>query len=154
MKSLFNFLYKLGVIDNNPFTNLKVSKASLQEYRRRILSIGDLYAVYRTARILEERGNKFLGPTLLAMYTGLRVTSLNDLKFESVNFQKQTLSYSQTKYRSKDKSYELPLPTELLGLIKSKASSFNTEDSLLSGLYGGPITNKQMQHIINIICIN
>ncbi|WP_199426674.1 tyrosine-type recombinase/integrase [Thermaerobacillus caldiproteolyticus] len=179
MQSMFSHYNQLGVITGNPFAALKVTDSNKPKHHSRALNITELYQVYKTAFELQENGVNVLIPTLIDMFTALRVTSLEKLTVRSVSTTMNGLVYEfdPTKDRveedkllgqyleeeevynhtdnspnSKNKDFFIPLPPKLMQLLIKYTEHMKPDDALLYGLRGKPLVNKQMNYIINKVC--
>lgn len=116
----------------------------------------ELFAVYKAAYELQDSGVNVLIPILIEIYTALRSTSLKRLTVESVSIQKNGMQFKRNrkngKGNRKNKNFFLPLPPKMMSLLIEHIEDLEPEDSLLYGLKGKPLENKQMNYITNKIC--
>lgn len=171
MSSMFSHYNNLNVIKGNPFLTIKLLGASSQNHHSRVLSLTDLFEVYKAAHELESEGVPILLPTKTAMFTGLRSTSLTKLIGKSVfredsglvykfvpskyddSFEvDETITDSNNKTNSKNKNFFLPLPPKFMEQLKHYAQNIQDDESLLRGLKGKPLANKQMNYITDRLC--
>ncbi|AMX83598.1 integrase [Geobacillus subterraneus] len=177
MQSMFTHYNRLGVINGNPFAALKITDSNKQKHHSRALNIIELYQVYKAAFELQERGVNVLVPTLIDMFTALRVTSLEKLTVRSVSTTMNGLVYefdpkkdrvkedklldqyleegdkhTDNSPNSKNKDFFIPLPPKLMKLLTQYIEHMEPNDALLYGLRGKPLINKQMNYIIDKVC--
>ncbi|WP_107838026.1 tyrosine-type recombinase/integrase [Metasolibacillus meyeri] len=166
MASLFNFLNKLGTVNSNEFAIITINNNDNQASHSRELDIQELYEVFKAAQQLEAEGTPILLPTLVAMFTGFRSVTLTKLKVSTVNFNKSQLEFKLKENKSikttkqknnkrpnnKVKELIVPIPPKLLALIEENTQDLEKNDSLLYGLRGKPLANKQMNYITKTLC--
>lgn len=157
LKSLNSYLVNLGILQSNIFK--EIDKGIIIEednHHSKVLSLSELYEVYKAAFELDELGKNVLISTLIAMFTGVRNTSLVDLKVKSISKEMGIIfKYEGKRKNTKNKDYRLPLPPKLLALLINyiEDKELEPEDSLLYGLRGTPLANKQFNAVVNQLCL-
>jgi integrase len=88
------------------------------------------------------------------LFTGLRNQALTKIKVKNVLMDKELLHYDAGIINSKHKIQFFPLPPKLFKLIKEhiKTHNLQPEDTLLFGMQGLPLQNKQLNRITDKIC--
>lgn len=156
LSSLYTHFNNLGIINSNPFAALNAIEDYDEEHHSRALTLEELFAVYKAAYELQDNGVNVLIPILIEIYTALRSTSLKKLTVESVSIKKNGMQFKRYrkngKANRKNKNFFLPLPPKMMSLLIEHIQDLEPEDSLLYGLKGKPLENKQMNYITNKIC--
>lgn len=166
LSTLYAHFNHLGVVNSNPFAALDAIEDYGDEHHSRALTLDELYSVYKAAHELQDNGVNVLIPILIEIYTVLRSTSLKKLTVQSVNIKENGLTFKlnykkgkaqevpkkKEKVNRKNKEFFLPLPPKMMSLLVAYIEDLNPEDSLLYGLKGKPLENKQMNYITNKIC--
>lgn len=166
LSTLYSHFNHLGIVNSNPFAALDAIEDYDDEHHSRALTLEELFAVYKAAFELQDNGVNVLIPILIEIYTALRSTSLKKLTVKSVAIQKNGLTFKRNRKKGKgheesekkekgnrkNKEFFLPLPPKVMSLLVEYIKDLDPEDSLLYGLKGKPLENKQMNYITNKIC--
>ncbi|MFS0687818.1 tyrosine-type recombinase/integrase [Sporosarcina sp. 179-K 8C2 HS] len=113
--------------------------------------------MYKAAFKLNQEGKNVLMPTLIAMYTGLRNSSLCKLLVKSVTAEgRLEFSHKAADTNSKNKDFILPLPPKLFAMLQKyiKDCNLDSNEQLLYGMRGKPLENKQFNAITRNLCIS
>ncbi|WP_286925109.1 MULTISPECIES: tyrosine-type recombinase/integrase [Lysinibacillus] len=166
LSSLYSHFNHLGIINSNPFAAIDAIEDYADEHHSRALNLEELFTVYKAAYELQNNGVNVLIPILIEIYTALRSTSLKKLTVNSVAIQKNGIEFKRNREKGKgneiskkkekgnrkNKDFFLPLPPKMMSLLVEHIKDLDPEDSLLYGLKGNPLENKQMNYITNKIC--
>ena len=166
LSSLYTHFNNLGIVNGNPFAALDNIEDYDDEHHSRALTLEELFEVYKAAIELQNSGVNVLIPILVEIYTALRSTSLKKLKVESLSIQKNGMHFkrdskkgkgteqseNKEKGNRKNKAFFLPLPPKTMSRLVEHIEGLDPDDSLLYGLKGKPLENKQMNYITNKIC--
>jgi site-specific recombinase XerD len=169
MSSIFSDLIKLGVLETNPFLLIKVAITDAG-YHSRVLNLEELFEIIYALRTESELADIEI-PISLGLYTGFRNTNLCRLTADSISHVEKGIKYGavevneeglddntvgeQELTNSKNKKGFIPLPPLLHDKVTNYIKDLNLkgEDSLLYGLQGKPLANKQLNHMVKKICI-
>jgi integrase len=168
MSSIFNDLIKLGVLETNPFLLIKVAITDAG-YHSRVLNFEEVFEITYALRTEIELADIEI-PISLGLYTGFRNTNLCRLTADSITHGEKGIKYGvvevneegtdgntvgkQELTNSKNKQGFIPLPPLLHNKVTNHIKELNLkgEDSLLYGLQGKPLANKQLNHMVKKIC--
>lgn len=167
--SIFSHYNKMGVLSGNPFSALKINVYNDVRHSE-TLNINEFFQMYKAAIELEQDGIPVQIPIHLSMFSALRNKSLGKLKVSSMSidngglmftFKNKKVIESDSKFstnmnsrkpKHKNKHHFLPLPSKLLYSIQRYIEGNDLDDSLLYGLRGKPLDNKQLNYIVNKVC--
>ncbi len=162
--SMFSHYNRIGVITGNPFSVIKVNDYTDERHSDH-LNINEFRQMYKAAIELEEEGIPVLIAVHLAMFTSFRNSTLKKLKVKSISIhnggvelkveKKKTQHNPEkelTKRNSKNNELFIPLPPKLLLRLEEYIDGRDLEESLLYGLQGKPLANKQFNYIVKRVC--
>ncbi|WP_092504154.1 site-specific integrase [Virgibacillus subterraneus] len=118
------------------------------------MNLDKLKQVYRHVQTLKNEGNDVEITVKVMLFTGLGNEALTKLIVNDVLFDQEMLRYNAGIVNSKHKVQFFPLPPALIKLTQNhiKENQLQPDDSLLYGLKGQPLQNKQLNRITNKIC--
>jgi site-specific recombinase XerD len=152
MSSIFSFYLDLGITKSNPF---KASEKEVGEshYHSALLENSDLKDVFRVCKLLKAKKIDVELTVKMLFFTGLRNKALTTVKVKHVLVDLELLQVAPPTVNSKNKPLVIPLPPLLLNDIKQHIEAFQLqpEDTLLYGLNGQPLKEKQLNRITNRI---
>jgi integrase/recombinase XerD len=153
LSSVFSFYIDIGTIKSNPF---KASKLPIGEggHHSRALEFEEIVDVYGAVQKIKEEEGIDLAPTIeVLFFTGLRNTSLQDIKVKDVWFDQELIYYYAGYVNGKHKIQYFPVPPRLLEKLKQHIEDHHLqpEDQLLQGLKGLDLKNKQLNRITDRI---
>jgi integrase len=109
--------------------------------------------VFRLCKIIKAKKNDVDLTVKMLFFTGLRNQALTTVKVKHVLVDLELLQVSPPTVNSKNKPLVIPLPPKLLNDIKQhiETHQLQPEDTLLYGLNGQPLKEKQLNRITNRI---
>ncbi|ALC85577.1 hypothetical protein AM499_06890 [Bacillus sp. FJAT-22090] len=153
LSSITEFYKDLGVIHSNVFKAISVPVGAT-EYHSPIMNFEQLVEVHQVINTFKQENIDVELTVKVMLYTGLRNEALTKLKVKNVLYEQELLHYESGIVNSKHKVQFFPLPPRLLTLLKQHIQNYQLipEDSLLFGLKGLPLQNKQLNRITDKIC--
>ncbi|WP_316571326.1 tyrosine-type recombinase/integrase [Neobacillus sp. YIM B06451] len=164
LSSIFSFFKQLGVLGANPFLAIKVAITD-SGHHSRVLSLEELFEIYSAIRTEAELAVLEL-PISIDLMTGLRNVTLSKLRGNSIDHMEKGIKYGLIddetggaeeigeKSNTKNKEGFIPLPPLLFQKVTQYIDDMKLkgQDSLLYGLQGKPLANKQLNHMVKKLC--
>jgi integrase len=153
LSSLYEFYKDLGIIQSNPFKAIQLPIGAMGHHPP-VMSLDQLKQVYHYLQVLKREGTDIEVTVKVMMFTGLRNEALTKLKVKDVLVDRELIHYDAGIVNSKHKVQFFPIPSELFSLLKQHIIDHNLdpEDTLLHGLKGQALQNKQLNRITDRIC--
>ncbi|QGM30143.1 tyrosine-type recombinase/integrase [Bacillus sp. N3536] len=153
LSSITEFYKDLGVIHSNTFKAISVPVGAT-EYHSPIMNMKQLIEVHQAIEDLKKENIDVELTIKVLLYTGLRNEAITKLREKNVMYEQELLHHETGIVNSKHKVQLFPLPPRLLILIKEHIQKYQLqpEDSLLFGLKGLSLQNKQLNRITDKIC--
>lgn len=153
LSSIFEFYKNIGIIHSNPFKAANLPEGA-QGHHSAVMDFYQLEEVYQSLQDFKKEGTDIEVTVKVMLFTGLRNEALSKLKVENVLMDKELLHYDAGIQNSKHKIQFFPLPPGLFTLLKKhiEQNNLQAKDSLLFGLKGQPLQNKQVNRITDKIC--
>lgn len=153
LSSLYEFYKDLGILHSNPFKAIQLPIGAMGHHSP-VMSMKQLKEVYHYIQVLKREGTDIEISVKVMIFTGLRNEALTKLKVKDVLTERELIHYDAGIVNSKHKVQFFPIPPKLLSLLKQhiKEHNFDQEDTLLHGLKGQPLQNKQLNRITDRIC--
>jgi site-specific recombinase XerD len=152
LSTVYEFYKSLGFIEANPFKAVSLPTGE-KGYYSVVLNMDQLKHIWSYLDDQKKAGLNIELTVKVMLFTGLRNEALCRLQVKDIIWEKQLLRYDAGIQNSKHKIQFFPIPPRLFSMIKEhiQQHDLSTEDSLLFGLKGFPLRNKQLNRITNKI---
>lgn len=160
LQGSFNAYYRLGMIENNPASNIKRYK--IIEKKLECFSLAEQKKIEQF--VLSENRSYMFG-IILCLYTGLRIGELLALTWQDINFKNNTLSITKTCYdgvddcgkfgriidspKTKSSWRIIPLPKSISLLLKYMKSI--SDSNWVISKKGNPLSIRTYQRNFSVI---
>lgn len=153
LSSLYEFYKDLGIVKSNPFKAIQLPIGAMGHHSP-VMSMEQLKQVYHYLQVLKREGTDIEVTVKVLMFTGLRNDALTKLKVKDVLVDRELIHYDAGIVNSKHKVQFFPIPPKLFSLLKKLIQDHNLdpEDTLLHGLKGQALQNKQLNRITDRMC--
>jgi site-specific recombinase XerD len=154
LSSIYSFYKELGVVFSNPFKAIEVPFGE-KGHHSSVMDLEQLKTIYKYLQQVKEQSPQVEVTVKVLMFTGLRNEALTTLRVKDIMFDKQLLRHDAGMVNSKHKLQFIPLPSKLLEILRThiQKNHLHEEDSLLYGMKGQALSNKQLNRMINKICV-
>lgn len=112
LKAFWNWMIDSNYVTWNPFT--KTKRLRMKEPERKSLTIAQQERIYETARALGLHAQVLVA---LALSTGLRAETLNQLETSDIDYEGERLVISAEKMKA-GRNHEVPLRPDVLALLR------------------------------------
>lgn len=152
LSSIYSFYLDLGITKSNPFKATEKPDGE-SHYHSALLEMEEIKEVFHVCKILKAKKMDVELTVKVLFFTGLRNQALTDLKVKHIMMDLAILQVTPKFVNSKNKHQVIPLPPGLLEEIKQhiEVQQLKPEDSLLVGLHGQALHEKQLNRITNRI---
>lgn len=153
LSSIFEFYKNIGVVQSNPFKAIQLP-VEAEGHHSPIMDFDQLKQVYHHLQELKKDGTDIEVTVKTMLFTGLRNEALTKLTVKDVLLDRELICYDAGIINRKHKVQFFPIPPVLFSLIQRHIheNHLTPEDSLLYGIQGQPLQNKQLNRITNKIC--
>jgi site-specific recombinase XerD len=150
LSSVFSFYMDLGIARSNPFKAVE-RPVGESAYHSALLELNEVKEVFRVCKTLRAQSIDIDLTVRMLFFTGLRNQALTNVKVKHVLLEQGMLQIAPKLINNKNKPQVIPLPPKLLEQIKLHIEHLQPEDTLLYGLNGQPLHEKQLNRITNRI---